>query len=87
MTTQVSQAYVRIVEDESAIRKLLITLVQSGGFEARAYESAEQFMSEDCLTDPGCVLIDLGLKDISGADLIAWINRQPAPLPTIVVSG
>lgn len=85
--TQISQTYVRIVEDEPAIRKLLMTLVQSSGFEVRAYESAEQFMSEDRLTDPGCVLIDLGLKNISGTDLISWINQQPAPLPTIVVSG
>ena len=79
--------WIRIVEDEPAIRKLLMILVQSIGFSARAYESAEQFMSDDCLTDPGCVLVDLGLKDVSGADLIAWISRQPTPLPTIVVSG
>ena len=75
------------MEDEPAIRKLLMTLMQSIGFSARAYESAEQFMSEDRLSDPGCVLVNLGLKDISGADLIAWISRQPAALPTIVVSG
>ena len=87
ITMQDNLAWVRIVEDEPAIRKLLMTLVQSIGFSARAYESAEQFMSEDCLTDPGCVLVDLGLKDISGAALITWISRQPASLPTIVVSG
>ncbi len=79
--------WVRIVDDEPAIRKLLMTLVESIGFSPRAYESAEQFMSKDCLTDPGCVLVDLGLKDISGADLVAWISQQPTPLPTIVVSG
>lgn len=84
---QDKSAWVRIVEDEPAIRKLLITLVQSIGYSARSYESAEQFMSEDRLTDPGCVLVDLGLKDMSGTDLIAWIHQQPAPLPTIVVSG
>lgn len=87
MTMPNSQAWVRIVEDEPAIQKLLMTLVQSIGFSARAYESAEQFMSHDCLTEPGCVLVDLALNGISGADLIAWINRQPVPLPTIVVSG
>ena len=64
-----------------------MTLMQSIGFSARAYESAEQFMSEDRLSDPGCVLVNLVLKDISGADLFAWISRQPAALPTIVVSG
>lgn len=78
---------IRIIDDEPAVRKLLAALAGSIGFSVRTYESAEQFMATDRLSDPGCVLVDLGLKGISGKELVGWISRQPVSLPTIVVSG
>lgn len=84
---QDNSAYIRIVEDDTAIRKLLGLLISSQGFEIRLYESAERFMTEDSLSDPGCVLIDLGLPGISGVELVSWISQHEDPLPTIVVTG
>jgi two-component system response regulator FixJ len=80
-------ACIRIVEDDDAIRKLLGILISSEGYPTRLYESAERFMTEDSLSDPGCVLIDLELPGISGIELVTWISLQTEPLPTIVVTG
>ena len=80
-------ACIRIVEDDAAIRKLLGILISSQGYLTRIYESAERFMMEDGLSDPGCVLIDLELPGISGVELVTWISGQKDPLPTIVVTG
>ena len=78
---------VRIVDDDQAIRKLLTILVESWGYSSRAYASAEHFMSEDRLSDPGCVLVDLEMPGASGAELVGWLIQQPDPLPAIVVTG
>ena len=84
---QTDRPCVRIVEDESAVSRLFSLLMESSGFESRCYKSAEQFISDDELSEPGCVLIDLELGGLSGVDLIDWINRQPNHPPTIVVTG
>lgn len=84
---QTASPCVRIVEDEPDIRKLLSLLVEAGGFSSRAYESAERFISEDNLSEPGCILIDLKLPVMSGVELFHWIRSQPIPLPTIIVTG
>lgn len=78
---------VRIVEDEAGTRKLFAILVENDGFSCRAYESAEQFMAHDNLADPGCVLVDLELNGLGGAELVRWISLQSNPLPSIVVTG
>lgn len=78
---------IRIVEDEPGTRKLLAILIDGCGFSSRSYESAEQFMAEDSLSEPGCVLVDLELSGLSGTDLVRWISQHPSPLPTIVVTG
>jgi len=78
---------VRIVDDDQAIRKVLTILVESWGYSSRAYVSAEHFMSEDRLSDPGCVLVDLEMPGASGTELVGWLIQQPDPLPAIVVTG
>lgn len=87
MMMQTDRPCVRIVEDESAVRKLFSLLMESSGFDSRCYESAEQFISDDQLSEPGCVLVDLELDGLSGMDLVDWINQQPNHLPTIVITG
>ncbi len=78
---------VRIVDDEPAIRRLLGQIIAQCGLRFRCFESAEQFMSDDDLTEPGCVLIDLNLNGLRGEDLVLWISKQSNPLPTLVITG
>ncbi len=78
---------VRIVDDEPAIRRLLGQIIAQCGLRFRCFETAEQFMSDDDLDQPGCVLIDLKLNGLSGEDLVLWISKQSNPLPTIVITG
>jgi len=78
---------VRIIEDDPSVQMFLSGLVELAGFVTTNYGSAEQFMSDDNLAQPGCVLIDLMLPGLNGADLVHWIGQQVHPLPVIIVSG
>ncbi len=78
---------IRIIEDESALRQFLVLLIHSHGFSCRAYDSAERFISNDNLAEPGCVLADLNLPGLNGAELVDWIGTQLDPLPTIILTG
>lgn len=78
---------VRIVDDEPAIQRLLGQIIAQSGLRFRCFETAEQFMSDDDLDQPGCVLIDLNLNGLAGDDLVLWIRRQPKTIPIIIVTG
>jgi len=67
---------VRIIEDDPSVQMFLSRLVELAGFVTINYGSAEQFMSDDNLAQPGCVLIDLMLPGLNGADLVHWIGQQ-----------
>lgn len=86
-TLQSNTECVRIIDDEPTVRTYISTLVSLNGFLTRGFSSAEQFMSEDKPSEPGCVVVDLNLPGSNGAQLLEWIGKQPHVIPAIVVTG
>ncbi|MBQ3372138.1 MAG: response regulator transcription factor [Oscillospiraceae bacterium] len=75
-----------IVEDEKSISGFIKTVLTGNGYEViLAHSGAEAFsmVSSHC---PDLVVLDLGLPDIDGMDIIEAI-RQWTQLPIIVVSA
>lgn len=75
-----------IVEDEKSISGFIKTVLQSSGYDViAAHTGAEAFsmISSHC---PDLVVLDLGLPDIDGMDIIEAV-RQWTQLPIIVVSA
>ncbi|WP_439272214.1 response regulator transcription factor [Pseudochrobactrum sp. HB0163] len=84
-----SQNIVRIlvVDDEPAIRKLLRVGLGTEGFailEAPSAAIAKEIMHND---RPDLVLLDLGLPDIAGHDLLAQWRAELIDLPVIILSS
>lgn len=80
---------VLIVDDEPAIRRFLRTSLKAA--EYRVVEAADAAGALDAITaeKPDLLILDLGLPDKSGLDLISEL-RAPAPqaaLPIIVLSA
>ena len=69
-------AKVLIVDDEPHIRRLLRTTLTRASYEVMEAESAREAL--DCLTeiDPDVVLLDLGLPDRDGMELIPAIRKR-----------
>lgn len=84
-----SQNIIRIlvVDDEPAIRKLLRVGLGTEGFaifEAPSAAIAKEIMHND---RPDLVLLDLGLPDIAGHDLLAQWRAELIDLPVIILSS
>ena len=79
-------AVILIVEDEPAIRRLLRTTL--GAHEYRTVEAATgaEALSGMRHHRPDLVLLDLGLPDIDGLQLLSQI-RKLSPVPIIVLSS
>lgn len=76
-----------IVDDEPPIRKLLRVGLGTEGFsilEAPSAAIAKEIMRDD---HPDLVLLDLGLPDMSGHDLLAQWRAERIELPVIILSS
>ncbi|MDF2632282.1 MAG: response regulator transcription factor [Caproiciproducens sp.] len=75
-----------IVEDDKAVRNLLTTTMKANGYAFHTAETGESAILQATSTKPDVVILDLGLPDIDGVDIIkkirSWTNN-----PIIVVSA
>jgi FixJ family two-component response regulator len=64
-----SRALVTVVDDDESVRESLPDLLQTLGFAARAFASAQEFLTSDCLATTRCLLLDVAMPDMSGPEL------------------
>lgn len=80
-------ATILVVDDEPPIRRLLRASLSSQGFgvveAADGREAAEQIRR----SSPDLVILDLGLPDMSGLDLIRTVRAGGSSLPILVLSS
>ncbi len=77
---------VLVVEDEPQLRALLRTTLEAAGYRVVEAETARRAVVEARTHKPDVALVDLGLPDRDGLDVIAEI-RTFSPLPVIVLSA
>jgi RNA polymerase sigma factor (sigma-70 family) len=77
---------IAIVDDDAGVRDSLAMLLAAAGYATRPYASAEALLREP-LERLACVLIDLRLPGMTGADLHAELVRRAPGLPVIVITA
>ncbi|WP_290649206.1 response regulator [Aquisalimonas sp.] len=80
---------VYVVEDDEAVRNALALLICSQGWEVRVFDSASAFLEAGLPPKESlpCLLLDLDLGDMNGAELQEYLQAQEHNLPTIVVTA
>ncbi len=82
-----SEPIVFIVDDDPSVRQSQTMLVESMHLTARAYDSAQGFLTDYNMAQQGCLLLDVRLPGISGLDLLEQLARDNILLPVIVISA
>jgi RNA polymerase sigma factor (sigma-70 family) len=76
-----------IVDDDASVRKALRRLARSAGYDAKAYSSAEEFLSCRLAPVPCCLVLDVRLPGLDGMELQQWVAEKEDPLPIVFISG
>ena len=76
-----------LVDDDDALRDSLVWLLESQGFKAAAYASAEDFLKAWKPEFNGCLLLDVRMPGPSGLDLQAALPAHKVGLPVIFMTG
>jgi FixJ family two-component response regulator len=76
-----------VVDDDPSVRVALRRLLNSSGWTARTFASAEEFLEDGIHSGCDCVVADVHLGKMSGLELQATLAGRADPVPVIVVSG
>ena len=75
-----------VVEDDAPVRNLIGTTLKTHGYEYMTASNGESAVMQASSHNPDVVLLDLGLPDIDGVDVIKKI-RTWSEMPIIVISA
>ena len=82
-----SHPLISIVDDDDALRNSLENLIQSAGFRAQGFPSAETFLRSDELRETACLVLDLRLPGMNGLELQAHLASNSSRIPTIFITA
>ena len=75
-----------VVEDEKSISHFISTILNNNGYEALKARSGSEALSMISSHCPDLIILDLGLPDMDGLDILRQI-RSWSSLPVVVVSA
>jgi FixJ family two-component response regulator len=76
-----------VVDDDESVRESLPDLLREFGFAARAFSSAEEFLSSDCLNQTSCLILDIAMPGMSGPELQRELKRRGYEIPIIFITA
>jgi FixJ family two-component response regulator len=76
-----------LVDDDVSVRESLPDLLGEFGFTTRAFSSAQEFLSSDCIDDTGCLILDIAMPGMSGPELYQELKHRGQEIPTIFITG
>ncbi len=77
---------VALADDDAALRVLAGAWLRGEGFRVREFASGSAILEAD-LRDVALVLLDLGLGDVPGADVLMHLRARDPDLPVLVVTS
>ncbi|OIR19652.1 KDP operon transcriptional regulatory protein KdpE [mine drainage metagenome] len=79
-------ATIIVVEDEAQIRRFLRTTLVSEGYQVVEAQTGKQGLSDAATHKPDLIILDLGLPDMDGVELIKGV-RTWSSVPIIILSA
>ena len=76
-----------VVDDDESVRESLPDLLRELGFAARAFSSAEEFLSSDSIAQTRCVILDVAMPGMTGLDLQEELRRRGRDIPVIFITA
>ena len=87
--TDAARARVLVVEDSEAIRTAFTILLEECGYAVAAAATGADALRLASEASPDLVLLDLGLPDLTGLDVVRRLKADPATrrIPVVALTG
>ncbi len=77
---------VHLIDDSPPERDAIRLLLEREGFAVRTHRSAKSLLSHVAPGEPGCVVTDLSMPDMTGLELLAEFNRRRLALQFVAIT-
>jgi FixJ family two-component response regulator len=76
-----------VVDDDPSVLSAVGRLIRSAGHKVETFGSPREFFERSRSDEPGCLIVDLRMPDLSGLELQEAMGRAGYHLPIIFMSG
>jgi len=84
---KVIENLISIVDDDESVRRTTTLLIESFGFRAVSFESAEAFLRSGRLHDTSCLVVDVQLPGMNGPELQGHLAAAGYGIPIIFMTA
>ena len=78
---------ISIVDDDASVRDGVESLVRSLGYTAATFSSAEEYLESGLARESSCLITDLAMPGMSGADLQERLVADGSVMPVIIMTA
>lgn len=78
---------VSVVDDDATVRRSTTLLIESLGFQAAAFESAESFLQSEQLHETACLILDIQLPGMDGLQLQSHLAAAGYKIPIVFITA
>jgi FixJ family two-component response regulator len=83
----VARNLISVIDDDESVRRTTSRLIESFGFRAAAFESAESFLSSGHLNDTSCLIVDVQMPGMNGLQLQSQLAAAGCNIPIIFITA
>jgi FixJ family two-component response regulator len=76
---------IAMIDEDESNQQSLRKLLESAGFAARSFGSAEEFLEADLHREVGCLIAEMQMPGISGLELQARLKAEQCNIPIIFI--
>ena len=78
---------ISVVDDDESVRRTTTLLIESFGFRAAAFESAETFLRSGHLHGTSCLIVDVQMPGMNGLQLQSHLAAGGCGIPIIFITA
>lgn len=78
---------ISVIDDDESVRRATTLLVESFGFRAATFESAETFLGSGHLHDTSCLIVDVQMPGMNGLQLQSHLVAAGCSIPIIFITA
>ena len=78
---------ISVVDDDESVRRTTKLLIESSGYQAAAFESAENLFNSGQLDDTSCLIIDVRMPRMNGLQLQSHLAAAGSRISIIFITA